>query len=77
MLTMNADGHPLMQRFHKPDDQKQMLVILTPDQYDEWLTCPTEEAERFFIRYPAERLVARLASKMSRQMQQETLPAVR
>lgn len=33
MLTINADGHPLMQRFHKPDDEKRMVMILDPDQY--------------------------------------------
>lgn len=33
MLTINADGHPLMQRFYKPDDEKRMLLILDPDQY--------------------------------------------
>jgi putative SOS response-associated peptidase YedK len=30
---------PLMQRFHKPTDEKRMLMILRPEQYDEWLTC--------------------------------------
>jgi putative SOS response-associated peptidase YedK len=76
MLTINADGHPLMQRFHKPDEEKRMLVILTPDQYDEWLTCPVEDAERFFVRYPTERLLARPAPKPSRQTQQASLPDV-
>jgi putative SOS response-associated peptidase YedK len=76
MLTVNADGHPLMQRFHWPTDEKRMLVILRPDQYDEWLHCPVEEAHGFFIRYPAERLVAHVAPKPSRQAAQETLPDV-
>lgn len=31
MLTINADEHPLMRRFHKPDDEKRMLVILAPE----------------------------------------------
>jgi putative SOS response-associated peptidase YedK len=57
MLTVNADDHPLMRRFHKPNDEKRMLVILRPDQYDEWLHCPVERAAGFFTRYPAERLV--------------------
>jgi putative SOS response-associated peptidase YedK len=37
MLTINADGHPLMQRFHKPGDEKRMLVLLDPAQYQSWL----------------------------------------
>lgn len=72
MLTINADGHPLMQRFHKPGDEKRMLVILRPEQYDEWLTCAVEDAPRFFVRYPAERLLARPAPRPGRK--QQTLP---
>lgn len=37
MVTVNADGHPVMQRFHKPDDEKRMVVILHPDDYGTWL----------------------------------------
>lgn len=78
MLTINADGHPLMQHFHKPGDEKRMLVILHPDQYDAWLTCEAQDAARFFERYPAERLVAhpapRTGSRSGRGAQQETLP---
>jgi putative SOS response-associated peptidase YedK len=73
MLTVNADDHPLMRRFHKPDDEKRMLVILRPDQYDEWLHCPVEEASGFFSRYPAERLVAHAAPKPSQKTAQERL----
>jgi putative SOS response-associated peptidase YedK len=74
MLTINADGHPLMQRFHKPNDEKRMLVILRPDQYDDWLTCATEDAPDFFTRYPADRLVAQPAPKPGRKPTQATLP---
>lgn len=58
MLTINADGHPLLQRFHKPDDEKRMVVILPPERYDAWLTCEVDEAQEFLIRYPAEKLIA-------------------
>lgn len=43
-----------MRRFHKPNDEKRMLVILAPVQYDAWLTCPVEDAPDFFISYLAE-----------------------
>jgi len=43
-----ADGHPVMQRFHKPGDEKRMVVILEPKDYGEWLTCPVGEAPTFF-----------------------------
>ena len=48
MLTVNADDHPLMKRFHRPEDEKRMVVVLHPSDYAEWLACPVEEARRFF-----------------------------
>ncbi|MGO4608439.1 SOS response-associated peptidase [Variovorax sp. 2RAF20] len=48
MLTVNADGHPVMSRFHKPGDEKRMVVILDPEQYDPWLTCPIADAPKYF-----------------------------
>lgn len=48
MLTVNADGHPVMQRFHKHDEEKRMVVVLDPRDYDEWLTCPLARAPSFF-----------------------------
>lgn len=63
LLTVNADGHDLMQRFHKPGDEKRMVVILDPDQYDEWLHCTVDNARAFFTRYPADRLTARAAPR--------------
>jgi putative SOS response-associated peptidase YedK len=51
MLTVNADGHPVMQRFHKPQDEKRMVVVLQPGDYDLWLNCPVHEASAFFKRW--------------------------
>lgn len=36
---INGGGHPLMQRFHKPDDEKRMVMSLDPDQCLSWLDC--------------------------------------
>ena len=58
MLTINADGHRLMQRFHKPDDETRMVMILDPDQYHGWLDGTLVSEEDLFQQYPAERLVA-------------------
>jgi putative SOS response-associated peptidase YedK len=51
MLTVNADGHPVMQRFHRPEDEKRMVVILHPEDYDRWLACDVEEAAGFLKRW--------------------------
>lgn len=37
MLTVNADAHPLMKRFHKPGDEKRSLVIVDAAQRSDWL----------------------------------------
>ena len=58
MLTVNADGHPLMQRFHKPGDEKRMVVVLDEAEFDAWLDCPPSRMMEFMRRYPAEGLVA-------------------
>lgn len=75
MLTINADGDPLMQRFHKPDDEKRMLVILKPEQYDAWLHCPVDDAPGFFARFPAQQLVATAAPRSARKPIDDTSSA--
>lgn len=42
MLTINADEHPLMKRFHKPDDEKRSVVVLDDDSWDDWLSAKSE-----------------------------------
>jgi putative SOS response-associated peptidase YedK len=37
LLTINADGHPVMGRFHRPGDEKRSLVPLEPAQWGAWL----------------------------------------
>jgi putative SOS response-associated peptidase YedK len=56
MLTVNADDHPFMRNYHKPGDEKRMIVILHEDQYDAWLSAPPEESRQFLRQYPAELL---------------------
>lgn len=58
MLTINADAHPLMREFHKPGDEKRMVVILPETQYQTWLDAGPDQSMGFLNQYPAERLVA-------------------
>ena len=48
MITINADGHPVYQRMHAPGEEKRMVTILDPAEYDRWLQCSPEEAKSFF-----------------------------
>ncbi len=58
MLTINATNHPLMQQFHKPEDEKRMVVVLHEDQYADWLTATADRSMAFMNPYPAEQLIA-------------------
>jgi putative SOS response-associated peptidase YedK len=54
MLTVNADDHRLMNRFHRPRSEKRSVVILPPTEYESWLGCRnTDEAFSFLQLYPA------------------------
>ena len=58
MLTINADDHALMNHFHKPTDEKRMVVIVPPEQYQDWLTAPVDRSMEFMRTYPASALQA-------------------
>jgi putative SOS response-associated peptidase YedK len=54
-ITINADQHPLMRRFHKPGDEKRTLVILHKSDFDDWLSCKNPEMARAYLQlYPTE-----------------------
>lgn len=56
MLTINATAHPLMQNFHKVDDEKRMVVILPPDRYQDWLVAEPAASMAFMVPYAADAL---------------------
>jgi putative SOS response-associated peptidase YedK len=58
MLTINADKHALMTQFHKPGDEKRMVVILPSDRYAQWLQASPQDSLDFLRPYPAEQMVA-------------------
>jgi putative SOS response-associated peptidase YedK len=47
MLTVNADRHPVMQRFHKPEDEKRSVVIVEPPE--QWLLSSKDTRVRLMI----------------------------
>jgi putative SOS response-associated peptidase YedK len=54
MLTFNAELHPLMNQFHKPTDEKRMIVILPPERYDDWLKASAGESAVYLKPWPSE-----------------------
>lgn len=62
MLTINADHHELMKSFHKPTDEKRMVVVLAEHEFADWLSATTDQSMSFMRPFPAEHLVASAAS---------------
>ncbi len=58
MLTINADEHPFMRQYHKPDDEKRMVVILNDGDYGAWLEAPTIDSHSYLRQFPADGLLA-------------------
>jgi putative SOS response-associated peptidase YedK len=57
MLTINAADHPLMRHFHKPTDEKRMVVILPVERYDEWLEAGPAQSQGFMRQFPADQMI--------------------
>lgn len=55
ILTINGDAHSLMNQFHKPTDEKRMVVVLPEAAYDEWLVARPELCEPFLVPFAAQR----------------------
>lgn len=49
-LTVNADEHDVLKRFHRIGDEKRSLAIISPEDYDSWLACDDPELARSFMR---------------------------
>lgn len=68
MLTINADQHPLMNQFHKPNDEKRMVVILPEHRYDDWLHADAQHSAEFLSLYSADALNAEVPSPRIRSL---------
>jgi putative SOS response-associated peptidase YedK len=63
MLTVNADGHAVFGRMHRPGEEKRMVAILDEADHDRWLDGDGATARALLAPYPAERLVAEPAPR--------------
>ena len=65
-LTVNADEHEVMKRFHKPGDEKRSLIVIPYADYDAWLNCKDPELARSFMTvFPAELMSCAPAQKFA------------
>lgn len=63
-ITINADEHPLMKRFHRSGEEKRSLVIVPESKYDTWLQCREPELARsLLLPFPAEQMRAEPAPR--------------
>ena len=56
MLTINAASHPMMQNFHKPADEKRIVVVLPPERYLDWLVAKPADSMDFMQPFAASAL---------------------
>ncbi len=56
MLTINADAHPVMKRFHAPGDEKRSVVLLERARIDDWLDASEDEARALIGAFAPERV---------------------
>ncbi len=44
-VTVNADEHPLMRRFHRPGEEKRSVVVLRGEEREQWLRGSVMQAQ--------------------------------
>ena len=52
LLTINADHHPVMKHFHKPNDEKRSIVVLQDKDYTKWLNANLNQARDLLTLVP-------------------------
>jgi putative SOS response-associated peptidase YedK len=73
MLTINADEHPLMRRFHKPGDEKRSVVVVPPERWQTWLHAEEREAKSLLQPFKFEEFTAEAAPRPARKSVNEQL----
>ncbi len=63
MLTINADEHPLMRRFHKPGDEKRSVVVVPPERWQDWLYADEQQARALLQPFDPEQFTAETAPR--------------
>ena len=58
MLTINADGHPIMGRFHRPGDERRSLVVVPRRAWHDWLTATPDTASSMLAEMPVDQFTS-------------------
>jgi putative SOS response-associated peptidase YedK len=61
MLTIIADDHPLMRRFHRPAEEKRSVAVIDDAQAEAWLAATPEDALALLRPMPVDRFTAQEA----------------
>lgn len=65
LLTVNADGHAVLGRMHRPDEEKRMPAIVPAHAYASWLNACPETASSLLLPMLAEELSAAPAPRVT------------
>jgi putative SOS response-associated peptidase YedK len=63
LLTVNADGHAVMGRMHKPGEEKRMPVLVAEAHWADWLNATPQSAPDWMRAWPAAELQASAAPR--------------
>jgi len=63
LLTINADAHPLMHRFHAPGDERRSVVVVAPADQDAWLAAGPHDAPRLLRPFAPDAFTASAAPR--------------
>lgn len=74
LLTVNAEEHSLMRRFHGPQDEKRSIVVLAPEHYDDWLDADDQRARSLMQLFDADTFHAEAAPPQGRQARSTERP---
>jgi putative SOS response-associated peptidase YedK len=74
MLTINADAHPVMSRFHAPGDEKRSVVLLAPEQITPWLDASHEEARAMLTLFAPGRTTTAVSPRAPRRSRSAAPP---
>ncbi len=68
MLTVNADSHPLMSKFHEPGHEKRSVVVIENGDLKKWLTANHQQAQELIKLSPDDYLEADFSRSVSSQL---------